>query len=57
MKKRHMPEQIVGKLRQADVELGKGQTRRSASRSASASRPITGGVRSTAACRPTWPNS
>jgi len=26
MKKRHTPEQIVGKLRQADVELGKGQT-------------------------------
>ena len=24
MKKRHSPEQIVAKLRQADVELGKG---------------------------------
>jgi hypothetical protein len=26
MKKRRTPEQIVGKLRQAEVELGKGQT-------------------------------
>ena len=25
MRKRYSPEQIVGKLRQADVELGKGQ--------------------------------
>ena len=25
MKKRHTPEQIVGKLRQADIELGKGR--------------------------------
>ena len=25
MKKRYTPEQIVGKLRQADIELGKGR--------------------------------
>ena len=51
-RKRYSTEQIVTKLRQAEVELGRGLRvpPRSARSSGSASRRTTGGGRSTAAC-------
>jgi hypothetical protein len=46
--KKYRPEQIVGKLRAADVELGKGLTVKEVCRRLRlVSRPITVGVRST----------
>jgi|ETNmetMinimDraft_11_1059920.scaffolds.fasta_scaffold169706_1 hypothetical protein len=50
-RKRYSTEQIVTKLRQAEVELGRGLRvpPRSARSSGSASRPTTGGGRSTVA--------
>ena len=49
-RKRHTPEQIIGKLREAEVKLAKGiAVPRSARTWASPSRPTTAGGRSTAA--------
>ncbi len=49
-RKRHTPEQIIRRLREAEVELAKGQTTGDITRSSgSLSRPITGGARSTGA--------
>ena len=57
-RKRFSTEQIITKVRQAEVELGRGLKgrRRSARRSGSASRRTTGGGRSAAACGSTKRN-
>ena len=56
--KRHSVDQVIAKLRRADVELGKGQkVPKFASCWASRSRRTTAGGRSTAAWLPRWPKS
>ncbi len=60
MKKRHSTEQIVAKLRQADVELGKSlkvpEVCKQLGISESAAADITAGVRSTAGWTLRWPS-
>ena len=49
--KRHTPEQIIHKLRQAEVELGQGSTvPQVCKKIGGRSRPITGGARSLVGC-------
>ena len=57
-RRRHSVDQIIGKLRQADVELGtRGRpSRKPAAVWRSPCRPTTAGVRSTAACSRQWPS-
>ena len=56
--KRHSVDQVIAKLRRADVELGKGKrSRKFASCWGSQSRRTTVGDRSTAEWLPRWPKS